>query len=385
MFFSGNRRREEKEALSSLQGTLSELRAALQARDEEIRTLREAVRERETELADRLRGDTEKQRRIDTLRKRIGNLHDLAKELTSMGRLDEICRFVADACHKVFDFDRVNILIADGNGETLRCVETRGNLDEPIEKIRVPIHPDAGALYWAFADNDVIWLDLGTKEAPREIPKKHYIRKPWSDIKAFRSQSCVIGSLRGREKAVGIFAIDKKLRKLRVTEDDLGLIHLLRDIASYAIQNVQTVEELKSHHADLRGLVQDSIAQATKGREKACRMGEVNTCLTESSKKIAGIIAAIGDIADRTNLLSLNAAIEAARAGEAGRGFGVVADEVKRLAVQTQDSTREIDVILGEITEEIRNSGTTMRDVLGTQAELISSIETLNGKAQRFA
>jgi len=57
MFFSGNRRREEREALSSLQGTLSDLRAALQARDEEIRTLRDAAKEREAELADRLRED----------------------------------------------------------------------------------------------------------------------------------------------------------------------------------------------------------------------------------------------------------------------------------------------------------------------------------------
>jgi len=380
--FFGNRKREQEreEALLALRKETSGLKGDLQARDDEAGDLRRKIEEMKAAIAARERSTSECERRVKNFSEHVESLHVLSKKLTSINNLEEIYRFVADACHDVFQFDRVNILIADEAG-MMRCVETRGNLNEPIEKIMAPIHPDAGALYWAYAESKVIVLDLGTREAPKEVPQKYYIKKPWSEIKAFRSTSCIVGALMGRDKPIGIFAIDKKLKKLRVTEDDIGLVNLLQDIASYAIQNVQTVDELKVHQGELYDLIRVSIDYATNGREKAGRMTEVNSGLIDSSKKIAGITATIRDIADRTNLLSLNAAIEAARAGEAGRGFGVVADEVKKLAEQTHDSTKEIGDIVGRISTEISNSGATMNDIVVAQQKLIDSIENLNRKA----
>ena len=76
--------------------------------------------------------------------------------------------------------------------------------------------------------------------------------------------------------------------------------------------------------------------------------------LVDTTKKMEGIMAIVTKIANQTNLLSLNAAIEAARAGESGRGFAVVANEVKSLALQTQQAASTINAILEKINQQTK-------------------------------
>ncbi len=337
--------------------------------DESLR-LREALKGRDVQIA--------------ALRKHLDSLHTFAKKLGKIKDLREVYRFVADVCIEVFEFDRANILIANEKTGLLECVETRGNKDEPIEAIRVPISPESGALYHAYIEGKIITLDVGTKEDPRPIPEKYMLRKPWSDIKAFRSHSCMIGALHGREKPVGVFGIDRKFRKLRITQDDNGLVKILRDIASYSIQNLQAMEELKVHQEEIYGLIRGALGQATEGREKATRMAQVNKDLLESSQKIEGITKTIVAIAAQTNLLSVNAAIEAAKAGTQGLSFGVVAAEVKRRAGQTRGASGEIESIIRRITTEIDASRATMDEVAAAQQSLIQSIEVLHAKAENL-
>lgn len=89
--------------------------------------------------------------------------------------------------------------------------------------------------------------------------------------------------------------------------------------------------------------------------------------LGESSSQIGEIVSVIRDIADQTNLLALNAAIEAARAGESGKGFSVVADEVKKLAERTNEATGQIDCMIQSISRDI---GTTV-SIIGQEKSII--------------
>ena len=132
----------------------------------------------------------------------------------------------------------------------------------------------------------------------------------------------------------------------------------------------------------------DSIRELSKNIEDSALIIEQ---LEGNTLSITNILGVITGIAEQTNLLALNAAIEAARAGEHGRGFAVVADEVRQLAMNTQDATREIDKVTGQLRDFASNAVNTMarskehsQEVVNQATQAEESLSTIHSAVSRI-
>ncbi len=150
--------------------------------------------------------------------------------------------------------------------------------------------------------------------------------------------------------------------------------------------NVQTVaaatEQLSASIAEISRQVSESTKVVSQAVNEAAKTKDVIRSLDTAAQKIGKVVSLITDIAEQTNLLALNATIEAARAGEAGKGFAVVASEVKNLATQTAKATEEIGAQIDGIQTATRTSVSAIEHIAST-IEAVNQISTSIADAVR--
>ncbi|HAO17945.1 MAG TPA: methyl-accepting chemotaxis protein, partial [Alteromonas macleodii] len=146
-------------------------------------------------------------------------------------------------------------------------------------------------------------------------------------------------------------------------------------VAHSAAQAASDANEATTAASEGRQIVQQTVTSIQQLAENVRETADVIARLESDSNKVGSVLDVIKGIAEQTNLLALNAAIEAARAGEQGRGFAVVADEVRTLASRTQQSTEEIQSTI----EQLQNAAHSAVEVMSRGTEqATSSVETAN-------
>lgn len=222
---------------------------------------------------------------------------------------------------------------------------------------------------------------------------EHESEKRTSELEAYRQESADQDKRLRRLQAESD-ELESRSYRIRTAVEDIAMV--TDDVIQAAGSALEGMECTEREIQSVVNMVTDAMEHINEIALEVERSAATVRRLEEDSKDISKIMSAIKKVADQTNLLALNAAIEAARAGEHGKGFAVVADEVRNLSMNTRDSAGQITELLDRLRVEVReavqtiDSGTRHAELIVynammAQEELSVITETTSGVQEQVA